>query len=89
MAHFRREEGTRKEAINTFIRLSQEFQAYGMFCYENRNVQWWLQVIGSPKGDCTYADSVNGENFEFNEFHNKCHIATKNVLLRLDIAGAW
>ena len=83
MAHFRREEGAKKETINQFHRLA--FQSvvddakYGDLA---SSVEREIIVISNTKTDfapeyiCQYGISQNQKNYSPEDFMDKCYIAT-------------
>jgi len=77
MARFRLEEGASNKTINRFMRLAFESEIQ-QFKIEALNIdlEYKVTVIGSPNGECGYAKSVNAKKYEFDDFIEKCQIAT-------------
>ena len=83
MAHFRREEGAKKETINQFHRLA--FQSV-VDCIKYSDIESSLEmeivVISNTKTDfapeyiCQYGINQNQKNYSPEDFMDKCFIAT-------------
>jgi hypothetical protein len=76
MAHFRREEGAKKETINQFHRLAFQSNADGAKYVISGITEMEINVITNTKGTCNYGISENKKKYAPEEFMDKCFIAT-------------
>lgn len=83
MAHFRREEGAKKETINQFHRLAFQSGVDGAKYGDSASsIEMEIVVISNTKTNfapeylCQYGSSENQKKYSPEEFMNKCFIAT-------------